>query len=226
MERGSVKFNSSEFNMLNIEDLRRDYQSHSLDLEDLHADPFVQFQTWFEEAQRAQILEPNAMVLATASVKAKPSSRSMLLKGLDNKGLLFFTNYESRKARELLENPFASATFLWKELERQVIVEGSVEKISETDSQAYFHSRPRGSQVSAWASHQGKPVTSREMLDQEYARLEAQFANTTIPLPPFWGGFRLVPERFEFWQGRKNRLHDRFHYLFKGQRWHIERLFP
>lgn len=212
--------------MLDIQQLRVEYRSKSLDFLNLHTSPFVQFQTWFEEARKSQILEPNAMILATASLQARPSSRTVLLKNLDEKGLLFFTSYESRKARELEQNPFASVTFLWKELERQVIIEGKVEKSTLEQSHSYFSQRPRGSQMAVWASHQGQVIPSRTALEEEYQHVIQKYEGQSIPTPPYWGGFYLVPNRFEFWQGRENRLHDRFQYILDTETWHIDRLSP
>lgn len=212
--------------MLNISTLRKEYRLKSLDISNLNADPFLQFNHWFQEAQNAQVLEANAMTLATASSQGRPSCRTVLLKGIDSKGLLFFTNYDSRKGIELASNPFACVTFYWSELERQVIIDGRVEKISREESQAYFNLRPRGSQLSAWASHQDQVISSREDLEESYHRYENMYAGEAIPLPPYWGGYRLLPDRFEFWQGRVNRLHDRFRYLLKNDVWHIDRLAP
>jgi pyridoxamine 5'-phosphate oxidase len=212
--------------MLNIKDLRKEYRLKSLELKELQKDPFEQFFIWFEEAKASQIPEANSMILATAAINAKPSSRVLLLKKVDSKGFIFFTNYESRKGRELLENPFASLTFYWKELERQVNVEGKVEKISEKESEEYFTARPRGSQIGAWASSQSSSIPSRAFLEEKFKYWKEKFAGQLVPKPPFWGGFRLLPERFEFWQGRPNRLHDRFQYVKAGKDWKIARLCP
>lgn len=212
--------------MLDIKNLRKEYRLKKLDVEDLNANPIVQFEAWFNEAHKAELIEANAMILATASASAKPSSRTVLLKGIDAKGLLFFTNYESRKAKELRENPFASVTFLWKELERQVIVEGRVEQISREESAAYFATRSRGSQLSVWTSHQGEVIPSRAVLEEAYAHVAKENEGKAVPLPPYWGGFRLLPSYFEFWQGRENRLHDRFRYELEGDVWDLKRLAP
>ena len=166
------------------------------------------------------------MQLATATKEGKPSCRTVLLKQFGPKGLVFFSNYESRKGRELKENPRAFALFLWKEMERQVAIEGPIEKISREESEKYFRSRPRGAQIGATASRQGRVIPSRAYLDEEFRKVEEDFADKQLPLPLFWGGYRLIPERFEFWQGRQNRQHDRFHYLIKGGNWRIERLSP
>lgn len=212
--------------MLNINNLRKEYRLKSLDLKDLNDDPFQQFKSWFEDAQMAQILEPNALILSTASLEAKPSSRALLLKQMDDKGFIFFTNYESRKSHELQKNPYASALFLWKEVERQVTIEGTVEKITREESKTYFASRPRWNQIGSWASRQGQIIPSRQVLENEYQRLENEWEGQEIPYPSFWGGYRLIPHRFEFWQGRPNRLHDRFQYRVKESGWHIDRLSP
>lgn len=208
-----------------MEEFRRDYKQSTLSKTDLDPDPFVQFENWLKEALTT-VPEANAMQLATATKEGKPSCRTVLLKQFGSHGLLFYSNYESRKGRELEQNPYASTLFLWKEMERQVTIEGPVEKISRPDSEKYFRSRPRGAQIGATASRQGSVVPSRAFLDEEYRRVEEEFADKPLPLPPFWGGYRLIPERFEFWQGRQNRLHDRFHYLKKGGIWVIERLSP
>ncbi|WP_068467432.1 pyridoxamine 5'-phosphate oxidase [Candidatus Protochlamydia phocaeensis] len=211
--------------MLDIHKLRQDYQLRSLDLPDLDPDPIKQFEQWFQEALHAHVLEPNAMTLATASLQAAPSCRTMLLKAIDT-GFIFFTNYESRKGRELDENPQASLGFLWKELERQVIIEGCAEKLSRQESERYFLSRPRGSQLGAWASHQSQVIPSRSALEEAFEHVNKEYEGKIIPLPPYWGGYRLLPKRFEFWQGRHNRLHDRLSYKLINQIWTIERLAP
>lgn len=210
-----------------IEHLRQEYRSHPLTKKKLKPDPFNQFKLWFNEAMKSEILEPNAMVLATASATGIPSSRTVLLKHIDASGFVFYTNYESRKARQLAENPHASLTFLWKELERQINVEGIVEKTSEEDSATYFAKRPIKSQISAWASKQSSILTDRAELEEAYQHYLNMYKDKNIPLPPFWGGYRIIPSRFEFWQGRPSRLHDRFQYILQGDgRWHIDRLAP
>lgn len=207
--------------------LRREYCSNPLSLENLANNPFDQFELWLSEAIKAKILEPNAMVLATASDEGAPSSRTVLLKKIDYQGLVFFTNYESRKAEQLAANTRASLTFLWKEIERQVSIEGLVEKTSREEAAEYFAKRPRASQLSAWASQQSRVLDSRKTLEESYARLESLYKGKEVPCPPFWGGFRVVPHRFEFWQGHLNRLHDRFQYTLKANvGWHIDRLAP
>lgn len=212
--------------MLNIKNLRQEYRLKSLDIVNLNSDPFLQFHLWFKEAQEAQVLEPNAFTLATASAEGRPSSRTILLKGMDEKGFLFFTNYQSRKGRDLSVNPFGCMTFYWAELERQVILDGCVEKISQEESEAYFASRPRSSQLGSWASHQDQTIESREELETAYRNYEQEFEGKPVPKPPYWGGYRLLPVRFEFWQGRQNRLHDRLRYLLTDVTWKIERLAP
>lgn len=211
---------------MDMEDFRREYRSPILEKKDLEKSPFDQFHRWFDEAVQASTVEPNAMTLSTATKEGKPSSRTILLKGFSTKGLLYFTNYESRKVRETTENPHAAALFLWKEMERQVCIEGTVEKTSREDSEKYFAKRPRENQLSAWTSHQDRMIESREVLEKEYKELEEKYDGKPIPCPPFWGGFLLKPTRFEFWQGSKRRLHDRFQYTLEGGSWRIERLSP
>ena len=212
--------------MLNIHELRKEYRLKSLDVDKLNPHPFWQFALWFEEAQQAQIPEFNAMTLATATPEGTPSCRTILLKQIDLRGFSFFTNYESRKGKELASNPLACATFYWHELERQVIFAGKIEKLTRKESEDYFASRPRGSQLGTWASHQDQTLNSREELEEAYRYFEKVYEGHTIPLPPYWGGYRLLPQRFEFWQGRSNRLHDRFCYLLVNKEWKIERLAP
>jgi pyridoxamine 5'-phosphate oxidase len=212
--------------MTSLGDLRRSYATAALDSTTLDPDPIAQFLRWFADAERAQLLEPNAMTLATADAACRPSARVVLLKEIDASGLVFFTDYRSRKSRELAANPRAAVTFLWKELERQVRAGGSVEQITRDESAAYFRTRPRGSRLGAWASEQSAILTDRASLEREVARLDGQFPGDDIPLPPHWGGYRIVPDEFEFWQGRENRLHDRFRYSRDGESWRIERLSP
>jgi len=211
--------------MLNIRHLRKRYHLNSLELTDLDPHPFLQFQKWFKQAQEAGILEPNAMVLATASLEGRPSSRTVLLKGIDE-GFFFFTNLKSRKAVEIEQTSYASATLLWKELERQVILEGSVKPMNRKETDAYFAERPRGSQIASWISPQGQVIRSRQELEDRFQELEKRYEGKEIPLPPHWGGYRIFPTRVEFWQGRENRLHDRFQYLFQDGEWLIQRLAP
>lgn len=208
--------------------LRKSYQKHSLSEADVTVNPFDQFGKWFAENLKTNRDEPNAMVLSTADDRGRPSSRIVLLKefGPDT-GFQFFTNYQSRKAQDLKVNPKASLLFYWPELERQVRVEGSVKKLSRSLSESYFHSRPRGSQVGSWTSEQSKLIPSRQYLDEVNAQLAIYFKSfQTIPLPPFWGGYSLVPHYFEFWQGRADRLHDRIEYKYYRKKWLIHRLSP
>lgn len=207
-------------------DLRRQYAGMPLDRSDLDDDPVRQFRRWFADAERAQLLEPNAMTLATADPAGRPSARVVLLKEIDERGLVFFTDYRSRKARELAANPRAAAVFLWKELERQVRVSGDVDVVSAEESSAYFRTRPRGSRLGAWASVQSAELPDRAALEETVKRMDAQYPGEEIPLPPHWGGYRLLPNEFEFWQGRENRLHDRFRYVRSGSRWSVSRLSP
>ncbi|SFL96539.1 pyridoxamine 5'-phosphate oxidase [Marinobacter zhejiangensis] len=211
---------------MDIGDMRRDFESEGLDRDHLDASPFRQFEHWFQDARNAGLLEPNAMSLATAGEDGQPDLRTVLLKYFDDKGFVFYTNYGSRKARELAENPKAALLFPWIALNRQVIVQGPVEKVSKAESLRYFSSRPRGSQIGAWVSEQSKVITSRGLLEQKVAEIKQRFSQGEVPLPSFWGGYRVVPERIEFWQGRPSRLHDRFEYLRQGDDWLIQRLQP
>lgn len=212
---------------LPISELRRNYALQKFDESDATADPFEQFEKWFSEARSSQILEPNAMFLATAGRRRQPSVRTVLLKEFDGQGFVFFTNYDSRKSRELSENPRAALLFNWLELERQIRIEGRVEKIGAEESEKYFQSRPRGSQIGAWASPQSQVIDSREFLEKNVAALERQFSEKSVlPVPPFWGGWRVVPQVFEFWQGRESRLHDRIRYSKLKKTWKKERLAP
>lgn len=194
---------------------------------DLARDPFRQFDKWFQEAQGAKINEPNAMVVSTTTKDGRPSSRIALLKAVDGRGFVFFTNYESRKGRELAENPRASLLFPWISLERQIIIEGSVTKVTREESETYFHSRPRASQLGAWVSQQSSIITNRSVLDESMKALEKKYGDTEVPLPANWGGYRVSPESVEFWQGRRSRLHDRLRYQRnKAGDWVVERLAP
>lgn len=207
--------------------LRREYMRAGLDEADLAPGPMEQFQLWFEQALAAEVEEPNAMTLATASPEGRPSARIVLLKGLEEDSFIFYTNYESQKGRELDANPYAALVFFWPELERQVRATGKVLRLEASESERYFSSRPRGSQIGAWASAQSGVIPGRQVLEERLAELEAEFADREVPLPPFWGGYRVVPEVVEFWQGRPSRLHDRLRYRHdrRGE-WICERLAP
>ncbi|WP_280672304.1 MULTISPECIES: pyridoxamine 5'-phosphate oxidase [unclassified Kitasatospora] len=206
---------------------RRQYALAGLAEDDLAADPVSQFARWFADAEQSGLMEPNAMVLSTADAEGRPSSRTVLLKGLDDRGFVFYTNYGSRKGVELAANPNASLLFPWHQIDRQVILVGSVERTGRDETAAYFRTRPHGSQLGAWASEQSSPVASREVLEQRYAELASRYPEGEgVPVPPFWGGFRVVPRTVEFWQGRPNRLHDRLRYTATATGWVVERLCP
>jgi pyridoxamine 5'-phosphate oxidase len=209
-----------------IADLRRDYTRAGLNETDVDADPIRQFSAWFEQALAAQVPEPNAMTLATVGADGRPSARIVLLKGYDAAGFVFHTNYESRKGKELAVHPFAALVFFWSELERQVRIEGKVERLPAAESDAYFQSRPLGSRLSAWASRQSEPVADRTTLEQVLEEMSQRFQGGDVPRPPFWGGLRLRPDAIEFWQGGSNRLHDRLRYRPAAAGWRIERLSP
>ena len=209
-----------------IAKLRRSYSREALTESSVDNDPFEQFSKWLNEAINSEIIDANAMAIATADKKGIPSVRIVLLKGLDEKSFIFFTNYESAKAKDLDENPNASLLFFWKELERQVRISGTVEKTSREESEAYFISRPLESKLGAWASKQSSIIAGREILENKFEDIKALYADKNIPLPPFWGGFKLIPNRIEFWQGRESRLHDRICYLKEEEKWKIVRLSP
>nr|B8HMK7.1 RecName: Full=Pyridoxine/pyridoxamine 5'-phosphate oxidase; AltName: Full=PNP/PMP oxidase; Short=PNPOx; AltName: Full=Pyridoxal 5'-phosphate synthase [Cyanothece sp. PCC 7425] len=211
---------------ISISDLRKDYRQQSLSETEVDPNPLQQFQTWFKQAIEAEILEPNAMTLATLSREGKPAARIVLLKEVDDRGFTFFTNYKSRKGEELAHDPWAALVFWWAELERQVRIEGSVSQVSAADSDRYFSSRPWGSRLGAWASEQSKAITGREVLEQNLRALEQEYRDREVPRPPHWGGYRLSPTLIEFWQGRPNRLHDRLCYRLQGDQWQLERLSP
>ena len=205
--------------------LRSDYSLKTLDESHVDRDPMKQFGVWMVEAIHAQVPEPTAMTLATADAKGRPSARIVLLKGMDGGGFVFYTNYKSRKGRELAANPQAALTFMWKELERQVRIEGKVEKVTAEESRAYYATRPLGSRIGAWASPQSEPIENRAWLEERWAALSKEYGDNPA-LPPHWGGYRVVPDYLEFWQGRLSRLHDRIVYARAGDGWKLSRLAP
>ncbi len=210
-----------------MKDIRKSYQKGALELDQLSADPLHQFLQWFNDALDAELTEPNAMTFATVDSTGQPSARIVLLKGVSDDGFEFYTNYYSRKGMQLASNPKVAITFLWKELERQVRIEGIAHKVSREKSQAYFQSRPRGSQIGALASPQSEVISDRSILDENVNRISREFENTDpIPCPDHWGGYVVVPHMIEFWQGREDRMHDRFRYLKIEDGWKIERLAP
>jgi pyridoxamine 5'-phosphate oxidase len=209
-----------------ITDLRREYARASLDERDLSHDPVVEFARWFAQAQEAQLPEPNAMTLATATTGGAPSARIVLLKGFDQRGFVFFTDYRSRKGEELAANPRAALVFYWGELERQVRITGRVSRTTAEESAAYYRTRPLGSRLGAWVSHQSRVIPSRRVLEDDLREVERRFDDGEVPLPPYWGGFRVEPDEVEFWQGRPSRLHDRIRYRRADGRWTVERLSP
>jgi len=211
---------------MSVADLRREYALARLDEKDVSRDPIAEFARWFAEAQAAEVEEPNAMVLATATPDGTPSARVVLLKGFDQRGFVFFTDYRSRKGAELEANPRAALVLHWSELERQVRITGNVTRTSAKESEAYYRSRPLGSRLGAWVSHQSQAIPSRDVLEGGLREVERRFAGGDVPLPSYWGGYRVKPEMIEFWQGRQNRLHDRVSYVRDGDQWRIERLAP
>lgn len=213
-------------NKENYPHLPKEYPSRKFGEKDADPDPVNQFERWFKDVLNANLKEPNAMALATSTKSGKPSVRIVLLKSYDKKGFVFFTNYESRKGNELAKNPFGALVFWWGEFGRQVRIEGRVEKISRKESEEYFQSRPIESRISASASSQSRVIESRESLEKRYLEIRKQYEGKTVPCPPYWGGYRLIPQTFEFWQGWANRLHDRILYTWEEEGWKIERLAP
>jgi pyridoxamine 5'-phosphate oxidase len=210
-----------------IAELRKDYSLQGLDIGEINPSPVIQFKTWFDQALAAKLPEPNAMTVATTTPDGQPSARMVLLKDFDHRGFVFFTNYNSRKGKELAANPQATLVFWWAELERQVRISGSVEQVSSRESDQYFDSRPHQSRLSAWVSHQSEVVASREDLEYRLQEFQQKYANEEIPRPPHWGGLRVLPTEIEFWQGRPSRLHDRLLYMrLNDGSWKIERLSP
>ena len=210
-----------------ISAIRKVYQLESLLEKDLDPDPMKQFANWWQHALESKIEEPNAMTLATCSASGRPSARIVLLKGIENNGFVFFTNYLSRKGTEIHDNPFVSLLFFWKELERQVRIEGKITRVPAKESDEYFSSRPKESRIGAWSSPQSRVIESREILQKNVEKYNAQFAEGIIPRPEFWGGYQVQPDLIEFWQGRPGRLHDRLRYaLAENNTWKIERLAP
>jgi len=214
-----------------IADMRQEYSRKSLDVSDVSSDPIEQFNQWFEEARNAQLPEPNAMHLSTASLDGRPSGRIVLLKGVEDQAeghpqFIFYTNYQSRKGNEMEKNPQVALTFFWAELERQVRIEGTVSLLDEQTSTEYFHSRPRTSQIGAWTSPQSQPIANRTVLDKRKDEFSRKFNDQEIPKPSHWGGYAVTPQSFEFWQGRPSRLHDRIFYQLTSDQWQIQRLAP
>ena len=211
---------------MDIFEFRNEYLKGGLERKDLDANPFKQFETWFNHACECKVKEPNAMTVSTVAQDGMPSSRVVLLKSWDEKGFVFYTNYNSQKAQEISANPKVSLLFVWLDLERQLRINGIAEKVSTAESLRYFLSRPFGSRLGAWVSNQSSIITSRSLLEMQFDKMKRKFANGEIPLPDFWGGFRIVPTYFEFWRGRENRLHDRFAYKKIDENWEISRLAP
>lgn len=209
-----------------INSLRHDFTKKTLDRDDVFPDPILQFEKWFKEAVDAKVNDPNAMGLSTVSASNKPSSRIVLLRNFDKNGFVFYTNYDSRKGSEINQNPNAALLFFWPELERQVRIEGILKKQTNEESNRYFDSRPRESKLGAWTSNQSKPIENRTVLDKAYAENEKKYPDKNVPRPPFWGGYVLIPQYIEFWQGRASRLHDRILYSLEKENWNIERLSP
>ncbi len=211
---------------MDLSEFRKEYAAHGIRRHELLDDPLAQFKAWFDQAKTAGVIEPNAMVLSTLGLDSFPSSRTVLLKAADERGFSFFTNYDSKKGQEITANPRATVLFPWFSLERQIHITGSLIKTAEEESVAYFARRPYGSQLGALASDQSKVIADRQVLEARLAELKAKYPEGKVPKPPHWGGYRLIPTRFEFWQGRTNRLHDRFHYSLNQGAWDIVRLSP
>jgi pyridoxamine 5'-phosphate oxidase len=211
---------------MKIADIRRDYQLKTLSEKEVMAEPIGQFSVWWDEAVESHIDEVNAMTLATANKEGRPSARIVLLKGFDEKGFVFFTNYQSAKARAIMENPRVTLLFFWKELERQVKIEGTISRISDAENDEYFNSRPEQSKIGAWASPQSQPIENREWLEKNWKKYAEQFNGKSVPRPVHWGGYLVVPDLMEFWQGRPGRLHDRIVYTKENGKWKIGRLAP
>ncbi len=217
-----------QYHLIMLHNVRQEYHSEGLEIHDMDASPIRQFHNWFQDVLKADIADPNAMTLSTCTADGRPSCRIVLLKDYTEEGFTFFTNYESKKGREMADNPFVSLNFFWKELHRQIRIEGQVEKLPEEDSRIYFQSRPRGSQIGAWASPQSGFIENRDALDKKVDDVQKRFeGQDVLPLPPFWGGYLVVPDALEFWQGQPSRLHDRFLYERDGDGgWGISRLAP
>lgn len=211
---------------MSLEDSRREYQYGRLTRESLQDSPFAQFNLWMEQAIHSDLSDPTAMCLATVDTENRPWQRTVLLKGVDEQGFMFYTNLGSRKARDMANNPNVCLIFPWMALDRQVIIGGRAERLTKTEVLKYFLKRPRGSQLAAWASKQSSRITSRQALETQFLQMKDKFAAGEVPVPDFWGGFRVVPREFEFWQGGENRLHDRFQYLLEEGAWRISRLAP
>lgn len=211
---------------LYINSLRHDFARQTLNEKDVNADPVLQFEKWFKEAVDAHVNEPNAMTVSTATKEGKPSARILLLRNFNEDGFVFYTNYTSRKGHEIVNNPQCALLFFWPELERQVRIEGILQKQTAEESDMYFNTRPRGSKLGAWTSEQSKIIANREVLDKEYQKLSEKYPDEDIPRPPYWGGFLLKPVSIEFWQGRPSRLHDRILFTLENKNWKIERLAP
>lgn len=211
---------------VNFADLRRDYSLQELSKSSVDPDPFAQFSAWMNEALDSVVIEPTAMTVSTVDADGQPSSRVVLLKGFDANGFVFFTNYESKKGRDLSSNPHISLHFFWPDLERQIIISGRAAKVAREESEAYFVSRPLESRIGAWASKQSSVLENRDELEKSVADIRERFADGSVPCPPFWGGFRVTPNRIEFWQGRRSRLHDRIVYKLDAGNWQIVRLSP